>query len=872
VLSWPAAFGAATYDVYLNAGTGTPTTIVSANQTATTYTATTTAGPYVWKVVPKNSFGTATGCPVWSFNTVTPTVAEVTITASPGANVCVGTRATFTATPVNGGASPTYQWRRNGFNVGTNSPTYFPATTNAGDQVSVIMTSNAACPAPVSDTSNVITITTVPRPTASITVTDTSFCAGGSTLLSANTGTGLSYQWLLNGAAITGATAATHRAVANGVYRVAVFNGTCTDTAASRNINVRPSPSVITTLSGAPAFCANSSLTIDAVADSTYTYQWLANGNALPGQNGPSLFTDTAGNYTVVITANGCKDTSDVVATTVLPLPQATATAGGALSFCIPGSVQLSANTGTGLTYQWLQNGTEILPAVTTANYTATTSGAYRVVVSNGTCQDTSNTLTVTASMLPAPAVTVAGPTTFFCQGSNVQLRTPQVPGYTYQWYRSGTPIAPGGTTFIYNATTSGAYHVVITNGACVATSTPVNVTVNPLPAATATAAGPVAFCQGGSVVLSANTGTGLTYQWRRNGAPLPGETNTTFTATQSGSYQVAVFNGTCTRLSNAVNVVVSTMPVATITPQGALTFCQNGNVVLGATPGPGYTYQWINNGTDIPGATAAIYAATVSGSYTVRITNGTCTDASPALSVSVTPSPQALINASGPLTFCQGGSVTLSGTRGAGYTYQWLRNGVPLAGKTTSTLAVSTSGSYQVLISDGTCDSTAPAAVVNVRAIPMIVVTVGTGNTLRAPAGYQTYQWYRNGVAISGATDSGYVATHDGYYAVVVSDDAGCSATSSVKRITSLEIGSTPITGTVSIYPNPASDKVIVDAGGITVDAQLTTIDGRVIAAQQRVRTMSLTGIADGIYLIHITEHGTGRLIKTEKLMKGNR
>ncbi|WP_395051905.1 GEVED domain-containing protein, partial [Flavobacterium sp.] len=65
-LSWPAALSATAYDVYLDNATGT--TLVSADQTALTYTSSVlTAGTYSWKVVPKNAYGSATACTTFTF-------------------------------------------------------------------------------------------------------------------------------------------------------------------------------------------------------------------------------------------------------------------------------------------------------------------------------------------------------------------------------------------------------------------------------------------------------------------------------------------------------------------------------------------------------------------------------------------------------------------------------------------------------------------------------------------------------------------------------------------------------------------------------------------------------------------------------------
>lgn len=91
-----------------------------------------------------------TGCSV-----VVPSV-SITSTSN---NLCVGTSVTFTSSPTNGGASPSYQWKKNGVNVGTNSTTYSISSLSNNDVVSCVMTSNASCANPTTATSNSITNT-----------------------------------------------------------------------------------------------------------------------------------------------------------------------------------------------------------------------------------------------------------------------------------------------------------------------------------------------------------------------------------------------------------------------------------------------------------------------------------------------------------------------------------------------------------------------------------------------------------------------------------------------------------------------------------------------------------------------------------------
>ena len=144
------------------------------NPTGVTPSVTTT-----YTVVATNS----AGCSSSASTTVTVNnyvTASVSIAAS-ATTICAGTSVTFTATPTNGGTTPSYQWRVNGSNVGTNSATYTSSTLNNNDAVTVVMTSNASpCLTGSPATSNTVTMTVNPNLPASVSIaaSATTICAG----------------------------------------------------------------------------------------------------------------------------------------------------------------------------------------------------------------------------------------------------------------------------------------------------------------------------------------------------------------------------------------------------------------------------------------------------------------------------------------------------------------------------------------------------------------------------------------------------------------------------------------------------------------------------------------------------------------------
>ncbi len=142
-------------------------------------------------------------------------------------------------------------------------------------------------------------------------------------------------------------------------------------------------------------------------------------------------------------------------------------------------------------------------------------------------------------------------------------------------------------------------------------------------PVATISPAGSVKLCNGASVVLTANGGTGITYQWYKSNAVIPGATGQTYIAREGATYKVIETNNfNCTATSAVTTITMQASPVAVITPLTTLDICGTGSVSLQANSGAGLSYQWTRNGVSIAGSTKIKCTTALPGVYRVVTTN----------------------------------------------------------------------------------------------------------------------------------------------------------------------------------------------------------------------------------------------------------
>ena len=313
-----------------------------------------------------------------------------------------------------------------------------------------------------------------------------------------------------------------------------------------------------------------------------------------------------------------------------------------------------------------------------------------------------------------------------------------------------------------------------------------------------------------------------LYYQWRFNGASLPGETNYALqlngiTTNQAGSYSVVVSNlaGSVTSAVARLSIIAS--PSILVAPQSqAVVQGAQAMFIVGATGGEPFSYQWELNGLPIPGANSLTLIITNvqdanAGSYRVVVSNvvGAAWSDPATLTVLHLPSIDELqtdpLPLYAPSTWPIGQTITLSATATGDppLVYQWSRNDEPIAEATNAfyvfNLETTNAGVYRVTVTNRVGSALSQPISVNLPAGPQIttqpksqVLFVGSPvffNVAATGTSPLSYQWFFNGVEFPFATNPGFGLASapifaGGDYSAVVANDFG-SATSEIATLT---------------------------------------------------------------------------------------
>jgi hypothetical protein len=273
----------------------------------------------------------------------------------------------------------------------------------------------------------------------------------------------------------------------------------------------------------------------------------------------------------------------------------------------------------------------------------------------------------------------------------------------------------------------------------------------------------------------------------------------------------------------------------------------------------------------DIAGATSSSFTASAAGDYTVTVSNGTtaaCSLTSPVITITVVPAPASVITPGGPTSVCAGETVELNATTGTGLSYQWQLNGTNIPGAVAETYEAAISGTYTVIVSNGSCGIT--SAPVNVTVFPAFTAVATINGNVLSTGSFSGYQWYQNNQLIPGATNQTFTAVNYGAYFVIATDANGCTDTSNTIPYWPTNVNNVTSNDEISIYPNPTTSTVFIKAP-VKVNVSVMAVDGKVILQKEDAEFVDLGDVAPGVYQIKVTDKDN-KLLKTEKILKTNR
>jgi hypothetical protein len=481
--------------------------------------------------------------------------------------------------------------------------------------------------------------------------------------------------------------------------------------------------------------------------------------------------------------------------------------------------------TGTNpLAYQWKKDASSIADATfssySIASVLVSNDGSYVVNVSNaaGNIDSSAAVLTVLSpasiSVQPSPLTRIVG------QDATFSVTASGTSPLIYQWKKDSLVIldATFSSYIIGSVITSdaGSYKVTVDNTCSSPIDSDPAILTILVPASISVQPSPLTKIVGQSAFFSIDaTGTNpLTYQWKKNNAPISDATLSSYSIASissgdAGSYKVTIDN-TCSSPIDSSTAALTVLTPASISVQPSpLTKIvgQDATFSVTASGTSPFTYLWKKDNTTIPGATSSSYIiGSVSigsaGSYKVTVDN-TCSspiDSNSAtltilVPASISVQPVSLTKMAGQSAAF---SVTASGT--SPLIYQWKKDNTPISDATFSSYSIASvsstdAGSYKVTV-DNTCslpiDSTTATLIVHtppaITLQPVSIIRAEETSalfTMGASGDAPSFQWRKNGIDIPMATSSSYlipnvVPTDAGSYMNHVTNAYGTADTSS--------------------------------------------------------------------------------------------
>ncbi|MBK9982049.1 MAG: PKD domain-containing protein [Saprospiraceae bacterium] len=495
-------------------------------------------------------------CTVFATTQVTvPVAAEFSCS-----NLCRAYTFTDFSTTIPSVSISNYFWNFGDFNtMSCACPVVNHTYTSGGTYtVTLTVTTNTGCQSTFSKI-----ITAPSDPNANFTMAPNPACVGDAVVFTPASTVGIvSFLWAFADASTNGSANPSHSYILpmnpyNVKLTVVDVNGCM-----AMKINplvINPKPLVGPIIVSDTTICQGDTATLTAAAGFT-SYLWNT------GATTQIIMVTTSGTYKVTVTdANGCTAVQDSVTIQVNPLPQAIIT--GSHYICDNGCITLQASTGFNYMYQWYNENLMAAPNQTMSSITICFANYQDTVIvgitdANGCTAFSAPWAIDTASAPPVSIVLTSGDS---CAGTPKLLNVSPVLGYCQYYWSTG---ATGTGIIVSNAGT----YTVLAVDTLTGCSSSASIIIHPLPDLCFVPVGCYIMCDNDTLCGPPNLAS---YQWNKNGVPIPGATMMWYVVTMNGSYSLTGTNSFgCSKTSDSLIIMV-------------ITCCRDSSTMVTATPIP---------------------------------------------------------------------------------------------------------------------------------------------------------------------------------------------------------------------------------------------------------------------------------------------
>ena len=320
-------------------------------------------------------------------------------------------------------------------------------------------------------------------------------------------------------------------------------------------------------------------------------------------------------------------------------------------------------------------------------------------------------------------------------------------------------------------------------------------------------------ICSGSNIYLkSLNNPATATFQWKKNGVNISGETNRKINVNSEGIYSLTMTVGACMATSSGIIVRQYTSggyhPYQ-ISSNYITQSCTGDSIKLSTPKGFGITYQWKKDGVNISGVNAPSYKAITTGTYNLVATQGTCnfTSNSVFLNFSNSANPQIFTDKS---VICQGRKTTLKSYNiNATHTLQWFKDGIAISAANKDSLVVNQTGNYYLQTTKGSCTGNSYSLNISITNLnlPSPQIQKEYSNAFETCANNvvklsvkdyndTTVVWLKDGNVLAGQTGTTLIARESGNYAVRYSGNELCFSQSDVVAVKITDIATMSFAG----------------------------------------------------------------------------